>query len=264
MSKKLLSFLFITSILFGCKTDDESDTFWNNIETSNNLNPFIFVFSNTQISTCANHAQPKLERVITGLVEDVIPENVNGVMMFPSVLDPQYSNIAEELKFLFDQNGNNTFNTWPAYINNLTCYNIDSTSWYNAIKTSQEEGPKIKLGIKSTPNDNQIKVYVKGTYTTSISQHSIAVYAYRKTELANQETESGTQLFNIKNKVVSSLTPTIGTILSSNGSGGQFREVFTLNTDGENVANLGLVAVVYQLSNNKPTEVLNSIKLEEL
>jgi len=264
MSKKLLSFLSIIFILIGCIPDDESDTFWNSIEVSSQNKPFVFVFSNTQVTTCADHAQPQLEKVLNGEIDQIESENVNGVMMYPWVEDPQYSNIAEELKFLFDQNGNNTFKTWPAYVSNLTCYNIDSLQWRSSIINAQSEEPKVKLGIKSTPSGNTIKVYVRGIYNLGVSSHSVAVYAYKKAESAQQETSTGTENFTIKNKVYSSLTPTVGKSMGSGSSGQEFREVFTLNVDGEDISNLGVVAVVYDLYDNKPIEVLNSVKLEEL
>ncbi len=264
MSKKVVGFILILFYLIGCIPEDQSDVFWNSINTTEKYTPFVFVFSNTQIPTCAEHAQPQLEKILNGEINDIISEDVNGCMMYPSILDPQYSNIAEELKFLFDQNGNNTLNTWPAYVNNLTCYNIDSTLWYESIENSQNQTPTIKLGIKSTPSNKEIKIYVKGVYTSSVSEHSVAVYAYRKSELASQTTNSGSENFTVKNKIIYALTPTIGKSLSSNSSGEEFREVFTLETSNEDLSNLGVIAVVYNLENNAPYAVINSVKLEEL
>tara|TARA_B100000963_G_C22598825_1_gene659228 strand:- start:1167 stop:1961 length:795 start_codon:yes stop_codon:yes gene_type:complete len=264
MSKKVGGFILILFCLSGCVPEDQTDVFWNSINTKEKYTPFVFVFSNTQIPTCAKHAQPKLEKILNGDINDIISEDVNGCMMFPSILDPQYSNIAEELKFLFDQNGNNTFNTWPAYVNNLTCYNIDSTIWYESIRNSQNQSPTLKLGIKSTASNKEIKIYVKGEYSSSVSEHSVAVYAYRKSELANQTTDSGSENFRVKNKIIYALTPTIGKSLNSNSPGEEFREVFTLEISNEDLSNLGFIAVVYHLENNVPFEVINSIKLDEL
>lgn len=264
MPKKLLSFLLILTVIFSCVPEEESDTFWNNISATSSYTPFVFVFSNTTIPTCADNAQPKLNEVLNGEIDGISAGEVNGCMMYPSISDPLYSNIAEELKFLFDQNGNNTLNSLPAYVNNLTCHNLDSVAWHNSIKSSIEESPVIKLGIKTTPSGNQIKVYVKGEYTTSVSGHTIAVYAYRKSEQANQETNNGTELFSVKNKIYTSLTPTVGRLLNPNSSEQQFREIFTLNTDGENTSNLGILAVVYRFVDDNPTEVLNSISIENL
>ena len=264
MSKKLIGFIYILFILSSCVPEDQTDVFWDSIDTKNKYQSFIFVFSNTQIPTCADYGQPQLEKIWNGDIDDINSEEVNGCMMYPSILDPQYSNTAEELKFLFDQNGNNTFNTWPAYINNLTCFNTDSLMWYESIKTTQNKTPGIKLGIKSTPSDKETKIYVKGVYNTSISSHSIAVYAYRKSESINHNTSNGNESFLVKNRVVFALTPTVGKSLTSNSSGNEFREIFTFDTSNENISNLEIVAVVYKIENNSPTEVINSIRLEDL
>lgn len=264
MLNKKLGFIVIIFLFFNCKPEEEKDTFWSEIVTESTYQPFIFVFSDTEIPTCAYHAQPKLERILNGEIKDIVSKNINGFMMYPSILDPQYSNIAEELKFLFDQNGNNTLSSWPAYVNDLKCFNIDSNAWYGSIKNSQSKTTSVKLGIKTTASDKDIKVYVKGEYTESVSNHSIAVYVYRKSELANQKTFSGKEVFTAKNKVFSSLTPTIGNYLNPNSSGEEFRSIFTLNTDGESISNLGVVAIIYKLENDTPTEIINSIKLEKL
>jgi len=264
MAKKLTGFIFIIFFLNSCIPEDQTDMFWNSISTKNKQQPFVFVFSNTQIPTCAEDGQRQLEKILNGEVDDINAENVNGCMMYPSTIDPQYSYIAEELKFLFDQNGNNTLNTWPAYVNNLKCFNIDSTLWYTSIKNSQNEIPAIKMGIKSTPSNEEIKVYIKGVYTSSVSRHSIAVYAYRKSELANHVTNSGSEIFTMKNKIIYALTPTLGKLLSANSPGEEFREIFTLDSSSENLSNIGIVAVLYRIEGNTLHSVINSIKLEQL
>ena len=82
--------------------------------------------------------------------------------------------------------------------------------------------------------------------------------------MASQTTNSGSENFTVKNKIIYALTPTIGKSLSSNSSGEEFREVFTLETSNEDLSNLGVIAVVYNLENNAPYAVINSVKLEEL
>ncbi len=264
MLKKVLGFITIIFLFFGCAPEEEKDTFWSEIITKSEYQPFVFVFSDTQIPICAEYGQPQLEKVLNGEIDGVISKNINGFMMYPSILDPQYSNIAEELKFLFDQNGNNTLTTWPAYVNDLTCFNLDSNLWHTSIKNSQSKNPSIKLGIKSSSSNQEVKIYVKGDYTASVLEHSIALYVYRKSELANQETNSGIEVFTSKNKIISSLTPTTGRHLSDNTSGQEFRTIFTLDASGENLSNLGVTAVIYSLQDNTPKEVINSIKLEKL
>lgn len=262
MSKNLWAFLIILVGLSACKPEEESDTFWNEIETSDFYKPFVFVFSNTEIATCAEHAQPKLEQIWNGEATGISPNNVNGVMFFPSVLDNQYSFIAEEIKFLFDANGNNTLETWPAYFNNMFCYNIDSTGWKEAIKPQQTEIPKIKLGLNFGENNSEIRVYVKGEYQSSASNHSLAAYVYRKEELGYHETLEGKELTTIKNKVIGSMTPTFGKSLDNGNPGDEIREVLSYNLGSESKNNLGVVVVIYQLSGSKPTQVINSARID--
>ncbi len=263
MLKRILKFVAIILLFTNCKPKEEQETFWNDINTKSEYQPFLFVFSNTQVPSCAEYAQPQLEKILNGEIKDIVSKNINGFMMYPSILDPQYSNIAEELKFIFDQNGNNTLTSWPAYINDLICFNLDSNSWHTSIKNSQSKTPSIKLGVKSTIVNEEVKIYLKGEYTKSVSNHSIAVYTYRKSELTNQKTYSGTEIITLKNKIISSLTPTVGKSLDNNSSGQEFQEIFTLNTTGETLSNLGIVAVIYGLDNQTPKEVINSIKLED-
>lgn len=262
MSKNLWSFILILITLVACKPEEETDTFWNNIEVSSFYKPFVFVFSNSEIATCYEHAQPKLEQIWDGNVSGVSSSRVNSVMMFPSVLDNQYSFIAEEIKFLFDNNGNNTLETWPAYFNNLNCYNIDSTSWYNSIKTQQAATPKVKIGLESGINDNELKVYVKGVYATGISSHSIAAYVYRKEELGYQETLGEKALITIKNKVIGSMTPTFGKSIQIGTAGEEIQQVLSYNFGSEVKSNLGVVVVIYELDGTKPVAVLNSARVE--
>ena len=99
MSKKLSGFLLLLFFLNGCIPEDQSDVFWSSIDTTEKYTPFVFVFSNTQIPTCAELGQPQLEKILNGEIDDIIADDVNGCMMYPSILDPQHSNIAEELKF---------------------------------------------------------------------------------------------------------------------------------------------------------------------
>lgn len=262
MSKKLLSFLIIFSVIIACKPDEEKDTFWESITTSDFYNPFIFVFSNSDLAICADHAQPKLESIITGQETGISPERVNGVMMYPSLLDNQYSYIAEEIKFLFDINGNNTLETWPAYFNNMTCYNIDSTSWLNSIQTQHNSLASIKLGLDHAINDNELRIYARGQYLSPGINTSIAAYVYRKSELGMQETAAGKQLTTFKNKVIGSMTPTFGKIIANGNAGDEIREILTFSLGAETLSNLGVVVVLYQMEGIKPISVINSAKLE--
>ncbi|MBL56207.1 MAG: hypothetical protein CMP61_03370 [Flavobacteriales bacterium] len=264
MSKKLLLFLSIILSLVSCRYNNQSSSFWNSITIESEYRPFVFVFSNTDLPICADHAQPKLQAILNNTIDSIEGEFVNGVMMYPALTDIHYSNIAEEIKFVFDNNGNETLETTPAFFSNMQCHNIDTLELYQSIITQRQIQPDINLGIKSSLSQGNLKVYVKGSYNKSFSasSHRLAVYSYRKSELANQATDEGTSLFTMKNKVVSALTPSLGKDLDAAAKGDEFREILTLDLSGETLDNTGIVAVIYTIEEGIPVSVANSIKLE--
>jgi len=265
MAKNLSLILLLSIILLGCRTESESADFWDSIITINKYQPFTFALTSSQIETCASISQPTLTSMLNAEFEGIDNAKINASMMFSSIEDPQYSNIAEELKRLFDLNGNNTFKTYPAFVNNLTCFNTDTASFFESIRTQINSSPKIKLGIKTVIDKKDLNIYVKGEYQDNVtSSHSIAIYIYRKSEWANQETPSGTESIKFKNKIISATTPTVGSTLNKNSKGATFRKVGTFHFSNENRSNLGVLAIVYNLENDKPFEVLNSLKLETL
>jgi hypothetical protein len=264
MSKKLYVFISIVLLLTGCRVEEETSTFWDSILVDSEYRPFIFVFSNTNFPICANHAQPKLEAILNNEVDSIDGDFINGLMMYPTLTDNYYSNIAEEIKFLYDNNGDKTLKTTPAFFSNMKCHNIDSIELIESIFSQRRLNPQINLGIKSTVSGKNLKVYVRGIYKSSFtaSNHSLAVYSYRKSELGNHAIENGTEIFTMKNNVFSSLTPSMGKSLTAASSGTELRELLTLDVSNEYLFNIGIVAVLYELENGKPISVVNSIKLE--
>lgn len=263
MSKKLLFFISIVTLLFGCQENEES-TFWSNITVDNEYRPFVFAFSNTTLPICADHAQPKLESIINNTIDSIEGDKINGVMMYPSLTDDHYSNIAEEIKFLYDNSGNGTLKSTPAFFSNMVCHNIDTLELLQSLVEQRKKTPGVNMGIQSTLSGDNLKVYVKGFYKKpyASSNHSLAVYAYRKSEQARQATLEGDEIYTMKNKVVSALTSSMGKSLSSASVGDELQELLTLDLSGENSTNIGILAVLYELEDGKPSAVINSIKLE--
>lgn len=263
MAKNLSLILLLIVVILACRPESETDAFWDGINTKNKYQPFTFALTSSQIETCASISQPTLTSMLNAEFEGIDNVKINASMMFSSIEDPQYSNIAEELKFLFDLNGNNTFTNYPAFVNNLTCFNTDTASFFESIRTQINSSPKIKLGIKTVIDNNDLNIYVKGEYQDNVTNnHSIAIYIYRKSEWANQVTPSGTESTRFKNKIISATTPTVGFTLAKNNKGETFRKTGTFTFSSENLSNLGVLAIVYNLENNKPFEVLNSLKSE--
>lgn len=250
-------------VLLGCKPTSNTEAFWKSISTSNSFKPFTFIITSSKIPTCADHGQPKMEALLNGNVEGVEEDKVTSVMMHASLSDPYYSYIAEEIKFLFDQNGNETLETWPAYFNNLTCYNIDSMGWHSSIKSDLEKSPSVKLGVKTEVDGGKLRVYVRGEYNETVSEQNLAVYLYYKTEEGEQSTSSGTESYTIKNRVYSALTPSLGIDIGTKKSGDEIRESYT-HTGTFSKDNLGVLVVVYKTENDIPVAVENSVAIEKI
>jgi len=109
MAKNLSLILLLSVVILACRPESETDAFWDGINTKNKYQPFTFALTSSQIETCASISQPTLTSMLNAEFEGIDNAKINASMMFSSIEDPQYSNIAEELKFLFDLNGNNTY-----------------------------------------------------------------------------------------------------------------------------------------------------------
>lgn len=262
MKNTVWSFLLIFITIAGCKPSDNSTEFWDNIPTSPFYKPFVFVLTSSKLPTAAEYGQPKLERLLNDKIAGIPANSINAVMMHGSSSDSYYSNIAEELKFLFDQNGNGTLNTIPAYFSDLVCYNIDSNSWYNGIRSDMQKTARVALGVYTELDGNDLRVYVKGTYNASVSDHNLAVYLYKKTEDGIQTTSDGQKPYVIKNRVYGALTPTMGTAIGFKNSGDEFRENFTYQGN-MSLSQLGILCVVYETVNDVPVGVINSFVADD-
>ena len=104
MAKNLSLILVLSIVILACKPESETDAFWDGINTKDKYQPFTFALTSSQIETCASISQPTLTSMLNAEFEGIDNVSINASMMFSSISDPQYSNIAEELKFLFDLN----------------------------------------------------------------------------------------------------------------------------------------------------------------
>lgn len=53
MAKNLSLILVLSIVTLACRTESETDAFWNEINTINNYQPFTFALTSSQIETCA-------------------------------------------------------------------------------------------------------------------------------------------------------------------------------------------------------------------
>lgn len=263
-SIKTLLFISITLLLSSCTPDDTSDKFWNAIGVQNNHEPFAFSLSNSTLPTTYNATIPLHNTILNSQLNGIDGNDVNLLLLYNSISDPLYSNVAEEIKFLFDENGNNTLSTIPSYFSALTNYNLDSAAWTSAINTQQQTEAAAKLGILVRETNNGYNVYVKARYSQSISNHNIAVYVYKKNETVNHTMPNGagTQNVQIKNRLIGAITPTYGTAVSPKSNGGESRTALFYSQGNENINTIGFIAVLYESQNNAPFNVINSLAWE--
>lgn len=264
--KILQSTLILTIITFtltNCTTNDESDEFWNSINVSNKFKSTVFVFSSTEIGTCYEHGEINLNKILNSEIENIAGSSINGFLLFPSTTDPLYNPVSEELKFLFDQNGDQTFNSFPSFVDDMNCFDIDSLGWYNSIETTLNRTSIISLGREYSLEGNQQTIYVKGIYNQNLpAKHSIALYLFNKSKGAEQKTISGETVYKIhKNVIYSAATNTYGKELSPNNKNQEFREKFQFDLGNINSSNIGYLAIVYELKDGKPIGIINSLIL---
>lgn len=265
---KILKSAFILSIitftLANCTTDDESDEFWNDIKVNNEFQSTIFVFSSTEIGTCYEHGENNLNLILDSKINNISGNYVNGFLLYPSTTDPLYNPISEELKFLFDQNGDQTFNSFPSFVDDMNCFDIDSLSWYNSIETTLNKTPIISLGKKHVVKGNQQTIYIKGYYNENLSKsHSVALYIFNKSKGANQKTNTGQTVFKThKNVIYSGATNTYGKQLSEKNKNQEFHEKFQFDIDNSNPSEIGYVVIIYELNEGgKPIKIINSLRI---
>lgn len=256
---KLFTLLFVILGIGGCRSSETSNEFWEAIELKNTYTPFTFVFASSQIALSGDVAQNKISAINNGQTSGVNANNVVALMTFPSPSDPQYSPIAEELKFLFDGNGNGSFQNYPAFVEDLVCYDIDTTAWTQGLADSYGNNVAASMGLDVDRTGNIHKVYVRIRYNQTISSnHGCALYIYDDTVLGEQVTSSGTQSpYTFKHVLTSGQTATYGQSIPAKTSEEEERLSFTLGTTLR--SNQHVVAVLYNYANGKPSSVLNCI-----
>jgi hypothetical protein len=258
--KPTLILLLFTFIFTNCSTDDDTDEFWDGVNVSNKFKAATFVFSSTEIGSCDKHGENNLNAVINSEINNIAGNSVNGLVLFPSITDPLYNHISEELKFLYDQNGDQTFKSFPSFVDDMNCFDIDSLSWYNSIELTTNRTPLISLGTKTSLKGDQQTIYVRGIYNEGVSRsHSIALYLFKKSIGANQKTTTGQTIYKThENVVYSGATNTYGKVLESKSKSEEFHSKFQFDLNNVPISEIGFAVIVYELTNGKPTAVINS------
>ena len=260
--KTLRAFSLLSLILISaCKSDEEK--FWESVQINENNNSFAFVFTSTNIPFAGEYYSSIINRVESNKVPNVNADRVVFLSMFPSELDPLWNPIAENLKFEYDENGNNTFSNYPAFVNNTVMYNFDTTSFYKSIQDKALVSAPLQVGTLIKADQGVLTFYVKIKYNVSFSKnHSIAIYLYEKEKVDVQETNSGTNVsFKHKNVYLTSIDNLFfGKKITGTFSIDTEKQYeFSHNIGTYNLNNLGIATVVYELDNNdKAISVLNS------
>lgn len=255
--------ILLASFTFSsCSSDDDSDEFWDAINVSSQFKPVVFVFSSTEIASCDQHGQANLEYLLASNIQNIDGKDVNGMMLFPSITDPLYNPVAEELKFLYDENGSQSFKSFPSFVHNMSFFDIDTLSWHSSIESNLSTTPLISLGQKNSLKNDQQTIYIKGKYNKHVnSSHSIALYLFRKSRTANQKTTTGSSISKShKNVIYSAVTNSYGQILPAKNKSEELHAKFQFDLSGIPSNEVGYLAVVYKLNDGKPVEVINSLK----
>tara|TARA_B110000211_G_C14081701_1_gene554854 strand:- start:1708 stop:2505 length:798 start_codon:yes stop_codon:yes gene_type:complete len=261
--KSAIILLFITLTFTNCSTDDDSNEFWDAITVADEFKAATFVFSSTEIGTCDEHGEHNLNAVLNSEISNITGSSVNGLVLFPSITDPLYNHISEELKFLYDQNGDQTFNSFPSFVDDMNCFDIDSLAWYNSIETTINRVPLISLGKKNSLKGDQQTIYIRGIYNDNVSSsHSIALYLFKKSLGANQKIISGQTIYKThKNVIYSGATNTYGKVLSAKNKSEEFHEKFQFDLNNVPSAHIGYAVIIYELKDGKPVGIINSLIL---
>lgn len=252
-------FLFLTLAFTSCENEDES--LWDLVELSSTNSSLALMFSSSKIPPAGDFGLPVMESMKNNLTSGVLGgDRLFYLSLYPQVSDPLYSPIAEQFKFKYDENGDNSLTNFPAFVANTKNYNYELDSFKMNLSAQNQIKPKISVGNLLKLNGSVLEMYVKMRYNDFyFAPHSVAVYVYAKTKVASQETISGTvDNFVHKNVLIDLVNGIDGDVFSGAVQYGHERELqYKYNILDNDIENIGVLTVVYSLdSTNSPDGVL--------
>lgn len=251
----------IALIAIGCRR--KSDDFYDDISIDSSIRPLVMVMAQSELAVSGDYAQPILKRINEGKVSGISAGSVNLLSLHPSVSDAEYNITSGAFKSLYDQNGDNTFQTYPSFISNGTNYSVDTNAFYQGIRDDLNTSPDAGVGIRLILENGVLSVYTKVRYFRDVSyDRHLGIYVYKKSSVHNQTTSDGQEPSHlVLNRLHASVTSGIGVKLNgsvSKDAEGKYLHQYTMNSE-ISTSNLGVMVVLYKSNDGKPGAVINSV-----
>lgn len=259
--QKVAVFSLVLGLVFllSCRKSDE--TIWDAVVLSTQKQSLVLMLSSSEVPTAGDYGLPVIDSMKNNLTNGVNGNRLFYLSLYPQVSDPLYNFAAEQFKFLYDVNGDNSLSTTPAFVSNTKNYNYDLDSLKSNLAEQATESQKISVGNVLRLKGNTLEMYIKMRYNDFyFNAHSLAVYIYDKEVVASQATISNGTVTNFKHKNVLSefVTSLKGEVFQETVQYGHERELlYEYNIGDKNIDNIGVLTVVYRLDSNKnPKEVI--------
>ncbi|MFT6715713.1 MAG: hypothetical protein ACJA0Q_000341 [Saprospiraceae bacterium] len=257
----MLSVMLLTMfVVFSCSKKEDERTYWDAVEFTTSNNSFAFLITSSIIPPAGDYGLPVMENVANGGITGLDKERFYYMSLYPQVLDPMYKPFAEKFLFRYDESGDDTFENYPSFVNNLKNFSYELDDFNADVIAHQNSPTSVKVGNLVRANNGILTMYVKLQYVGSFSEnHSVAVYLYEKELIASQETIASGEVSNFihRNVFSSSVTSQYGDPISGTFESGHETELSFIHDYGtEDITNLGILTVVYKLdSSNEPVGV---------
>jgi len=262
-SFSLVAVAIFFTLFSGCKKDAET-TYYDSVVLSSTTNSLAFLITSSIIPPAGDYGLPVMEEIANGSVSGLATDEFFYMSLYPHLSDNMYNPFAENFMFKFDENGDDTFENYPSFINNLTNYSYELDDFSASVVAHQDTVSIVRVGNLVRSSNGVLNMYVKLKYYTSFEErHSVAVYLYEKEVIGSQETINGTvENFVHKNVFSTYVGSQYGVPITGTFDANHETELFfTHDWGSKDLSNLGILTVVYKLNcRNEPTGVFTVYK----
>lgn len=247
-------------VIFACDSDEKS-SYWDEVVMETNSNSLVFLFTSSSVPPAGDLGLPVMEKTKNGQVTGVDGNKLFYLSLYPRTTDQLYSPFAENLLFKYDENGDNTFEKYPSFVNNLKNYSYDLDPFHASLIEHQNKFSALRVGNLIRAQGTLLKMYVKLNYLIPHDKkHSVAIYIYEKQKVSPQKTIASGEVANFvhKNVLVGFVGGEMFGTPISGSYGMNHKNEFLFNYDiGEmDIENVGVLTIVYELDdNNQPIGV---------
>jgi hypothetical protein len=252
-------------ILSASCSHKEDETYWDSVVLSTASNSVAFLLTSSIIPPAGDYGLPYMEKVANGEIAGLNKDKFFYMSMYPQVSDPLYNPFAENFLFRYDESGDETFDNYPAFVNNLKNFNYELDDFHADVISHQSGASAVRVGNLIRSKSGVLSMYVKLQYPNQFTgNHSVAVYLYEKEKVASQKTINSGEIANFvhKNVLFDFVTTQYGTPINGTFAAEHETEQFYSYDYGtRDINNLGVLTVVYKLdSDNKPIGVYTSYR----